>query len=171
MLWVELLEKHLQALMPIVLGIIAIYIASQQKEIQRQMKEIGEKKFRLDLYEKRWAVYAAVREMTQHVFENGNLSKFKMGNFYRAFHDSQFIFGEEVISYMDEIRQKAHRLSALPGIRDQEFKKGRDISALADEESQLMEWFVHQASGDNEFYKPWKAVPAVQIFSKYMKVE
>ena len=95
MLWIDLLEKHLQALMPIVLGVIAVYIAFQQKEIQRQMKETGEKKFRLDLYEKRWTVYVAVREMTQYVFENVNLSQFKMGERERAGHDSQFSSGEE----------------------------------------------------------------------------
>ena len=63
----ETVVAAFQALSLTIMGLMTWWVAQQQKRINRQQLEVNEYRIRLDLYDRRWAVYEATEGFMEQV--------------------------------------------------------------------------------------------------------
>lgn len=88
------------ASLPIVLTIFGSYIAIQQYRTAR-------KKLKLDLFDKRYAIFQSAKDYIGHIVCYVAATKEKQSEFLVGTRGAQFIFDQEIKSYIDEIWQKS----------------------------------------------------------------
>ncbi|MGE0471732.1 MAG: hypothetical protein AB7L09_26365 [Nitrospira sp.] len=134
----------------VVLAISAAYIAYQQYRL-------GREKFKLDLFEKRFAVFSGTRKFLTHILTDGNLKDYNYLWEYRAaIGEAEFLFETDVTEYLEDIYKQALKLkthseemSSLPA--------GPDRTQLNHELHEALSWLLDQ-------------LPQLKIrFSPYMK--
>jgi uncharacterized membrane protein len=128
----------------------------EQAGALKRVAELSELNLRHMLYDKRLAVYNAVRELIYSTDPNllhGNqFNPREMDKFYARTHVSYFLFGEDVNLYLDNINRKATEL-----IRYQtEIGSKREIgkrsttpeerNEIEGKRKQLVDWFEQQQS-------------------------
>ena len=88
----------------VVLAVFAAYIAYQQYQL-------GRERFKLDLFEKRFAVFAGTRRFLTHILEDGNLKDYKYLWEYRAaIGEAEFLFEADITAYLEDIYRHALKL-------------------------------------------------------------
>ena len=70
-----ILVAALQARSLTIIGLMTWWVAHQQKKINRQQLEINGHRIKLDLYDRRWAVYEATERFMEQVI-NGRIPDF-----------------------------------------------------------------------------------------------
>jgi len=151
----------LSGLLAPIIGIIAIYIAYQQKEInQLKVKndELANRlKLKLDLYEKRFSVYIALTEILRAAHHPDD-NRTKLYEFHRFVSESYFLFDDDVIQYLLEVADRYNQLRSVQALLDQQsLERGEERSKLALKQDDLFKWFdLHQLEA------------ARQVFSKYL---
>jgi hypothetical protein len=146
------LIQLLSALLTPVIALVTTYIAIQQYRTSRL-------KFKLELFEKRYAIYQGVKKFILSAVREANLSNDDFFNLNEETQDAFFLFDERVDKYTDELRSKGARLKYLnERLSDQSVSIGEERSKLAEEDAELNTWFGNQLSESK------------QVFKKYLRV-
>src|SRR5689334_11606848 len=95
--------KISQALLTPIIGIITTYIAWQQWRTNRI-------KLKLDRYERRLQIYKEVVRFIVISAEKDNYDNDELMNFRPKVSEADFLFGEEVRKYIDELHNSAVNL-------------------------------------------------------------
>jgi len=85
-----------KALLTPLIAIVATYIAWQQWQTNRQ-------KLSFDLYERRLKVYEQVRRILSIIVRDAKASYDELLKFRAAVSEADFLFGPEIVKYIDEI--------------------------------------------------------------------
>ena len=93
-------------LLTVLLAVFAAYIAYQQFRLQRE-------KFKLDLFEKRFQVFAASRKLLSIILQDARLELKDLFEYRGAVAEAAFLFGEDITTYLREIDKKALRMHSL----------------------------------------------------------
>jgi hypothetical protein len=108
---------------PIVTGLASagsLGVAAAVATIIRSQWKVNREKLRLDLFERRFEVYYRSVEMCRvlTIWEGEPSQKATVNDFYRAFHESKFLFPpeSEVLLYMEEIRERGAYISNFDDI-------------------------------------------------------
>ncbi|MBB4768630.1 MULTISPECIES: hypothetical protein [Xanthomonas] len=124
------LNDALRASMPTVVATAAVWISFQQYRI-------AEAKLKLDLYDRRMAVYEGFRELLEVVTLDSivavNLAKFRA-----CIGHAEFLFGVDVIKFLRTVEEKYKRLLKLSG-KMRSIKAGTSQESLQDVERQFDE--------------------------------
>lgn len=88
------------ALTSCVTAAIATYVAYQQHKTARD-------KVRLDLYDRRFAVYAALQEFLASISVDARVDLAILAKYSRSTREAEFLFGAEVSAYLDSIHREA----------------------------------------------------------------
>jgi hypothetical protein len=146
--------KISQALLTPVIGIITTYIAFQQWRMNRD-------KFKLDRYEKRLRIYQEVVRFIVIGAQQANYDNHELMMFRPNVSEADFLFGEEVRKYIDELHSRAVNLHRW----NQEYRdylqpklEGYDHKKVVEEKHKELEWLNAQLE------------PARKIFKKYLDV-
>jgi hypothetical protein len=132
----EQIIEILQAGLTPLIAIIATYIAWQQWRANAN-------KLRLDLFEKRYAVFDATRMFLSIILRD---AKFEMKDFYEfraGVSDSSFLFRNDVVEYLKKIDNEALKFKT----RRDEYKdlpKGNERKRLVSEANEVFEWLINQ---------------------------
>lgn len=94
------LLELLTALIPIALAIFGGYIAWQQFQTNK-------KKLKLDLFEKRYAVFECVNAFLLTVAKGQKVNQQQRDEFLSGTRSAEFLFGPDIKKYIDEIWVKA----------------------------------------------------------------
>src|SRR5262245_23163525 len=86
----------LKALLTPTIAVIAAYIALQQWRTNRQ-------KLELDLYSHRLRIYEEVRKILSIILRDAKVSTEDLLKFRTAVSEADFLFGKDVVAYIDEI--------------------------------------------------------------------
>jgi hypothetical protein len=124
----------LQALAVPVLGLVAAWIAYQQWRT-------ADRKVQLDLFDRRFAVYEAARDVVREIVRHGAADGANARAFAMATDKARFLFGAEVISQIDLTRDGIAKLIQISGrlkadgpkpdgLLDAEFKALVDIESF-----------------------------------------
>jgi hypothetical protein len=129
------------ALTPLI-AIITVYIAYQQKEINRlKVKNddlTARLKQRLDLYEKRLSVYLALMEMFRAAHGRPDDTREELYKFHKLVSESYFLFGDDVIQYLREVKDKYNRLQSVHALLAQEsLGLGAERNRLANDQMDI----------------------------------
>jgi len=118
------------------LACFAAYIAYQQFRL-------GREKFKLDLFEKRFAVFAATRKLLSIILTEANLTTAQIFDYRAAVAEATFLFDSDITDFLDEIDKKALRFRFTnEQIRFAPAVENRD--KLVDENHNLLGWLTDQ---------------------------
>jgi hypothetical protein len=99
-------EMHLQALGPtlvaVVVGCLASYIAWQQWRTANH-------RLRFNLFDRRAAVYEALRDLIGHVQFHGNITAEELGEFYLHIRGAEFLFDDDTRDFIMRTRDTAFK--------------------------------------------------------------
>lgn len=142
----------LQGLLTPLIAMIAVYFAYQQHRTARD-------KLRLDLYSKRFAVYHGLRDLIAIVVRDASVELSDINSFSATTLEATFLFEDEISEYLRAVRSCAIDLRSLRDKLDGpgSFPVGRERSAAAEAEGQLLRWFTEQGEA------------ARNLFSKYLR--
>ncbi|CAN7353617.1 hypothetical protein LJR118_002058 [Acidovorax sp. LjRoot118] len=131
---------------PIVAG-FGLWIAYQQ------WKTAGDK-LRLELFDRREAIYIAATKSIGLVMMHGHHSQADEGEFLRGTASAQWLLGGEVISYFDkELWAKLVELSSLQS--QLQGAVGEERTRLLKEQLELKKWIVAQHGRLEELFMPY----------------
>ena len=139
--WIDLL----QALLTPVIGGFGIYIAIQQHSINK-------KRFKFELYDKRYDVYQKIAAFIAEILTSGRVEPGADINFLRDTKTVGFLFNSEAKEYTEEIYKKVVDLDTL-----QKTEKSSDSDRLGknlDKQTEIKMWFKDELAGlENRFAK------------------
>jgi hypothetical protein len=99
-----------QALGPVAIAVAALavtgFFAWRQWKIQYD-------RLRFDLFDKRYSYFAAVRKFLISIYSRGDLDYGALDVFDREIVGHEFVFDDEVVSFIDAIRRSALHLRTL----------------------------------------------------------
>jgi hypothetical protein len=119
---------NLPAYLTFTVAVIVAWVGFQQYLLARE-------KFKLDLFEKRFAVYKA----TQKFLVSLGSSEFGYDNtvqFLRDTQDAVFLFDQEIVDYLDTLYKKANTAIGVK-FKYQHLPVGSERSVLCDQEMHL----------------------------------
>lgn len=87
----------------LVIAAVAVYMAWQRWQTNRQ-------KLRLHLYDRRLNVYEEVKNILRLATRDSNLSYADLSRFWLSASKADFLFGREIPAYIDEIHRQAVKL-------------------------------------------------------------
>lgn len=146
----SLIVQSVFSLGNIALGGSVAYIAWQQYKTNRD-------KLRLDLFEKRYAVYKALMDYLRKTggMEYPELIKqhteLRIGT-----HDAKFLFDKDVTEFLSEIYSKsAHYRRVIHDLQDRNPSNHERYKLSAKEECELLDWFDAQLNRARDVFSPY----------------
>lgn len=112
------------------------YVAYQQFSLARE-------RFKLDLFEKRFTVFAAARTLLSVVLRDADAPLDRVFEYRAAVGHATFLFDSDITSYLDEIDRKAVRLHFTMQ-RMAERPVVADHHKVIEENHQLLTWLTDQ---------------------------
>ncbi len=147
----------LQGLLTPVIALLALYIAYQQWQV-------NERKYHLDLYERRLRVYREVVAFLSRVFRDFKPDITELQAFIASTAEADFLFDADIPTYRDEIYKRAWAVRWAHSQYHDTFQlpppPGYDHQKIAQEICEQEKWFAEQV--DNQTAK--------QKFKKYLDV-
>jgi hypothetical protein len=96
-------------------------------------------KLKLDLFEKRYAVYAAAMDLMRTVFHHGHATYEQIVDFRAKTADAQFLLDEKISAHLLKITNEAFRLNALREELEP-LPRGAQRSANVQEQRVIKDW-------------------------------
>jgi hypothetical protein len=144
-----------------ILSSISVLIGICVSAVAYQQYRLGKDRFRLDLFEKRFAVYKGVQIFLTHVLSDGKASLDKPFEFRASTQDAVFLFQAEVPAFIEKIDETACKMMAITE-RIEDVPPGEERSCAVKQKSELFKWLVDQLSelkgvfGPYLRFKAWK---------------
>jgi len=82
-------------------------IAEQQAVTARQQAELAAIRLQHDLFDRRFAVYDATRELIRTVVQHGHANEQQIFDFRMKTRDAKFLLDDEISTYLEEFAKKA----------------------------------------------------------------
>lgn len=126
----------------LMLGCFASYIAFQQFKLSRH-------KAKLELFDLRYNVYDAVRDVRGHVMGSGQVSREQLNKYVLGINDSRFLFGKDVQRYLTEITTNLINLISY----NEKAKNLADVKRdeYLEKETKILIWFSDLDSKNSVF--------------------
>ena len=120
------------------IALVVAWIALQQWWINRE-------RLRLDLFDRRYAVFESTRKFISEIVRDADFDHLQQQAFWTGTVDASFLFHSEVTEYIDLVLSKAVKLHYhLASQTARNEKHGEHIEA----ESELILWFAEQLRDD-----------------------
>ena len=128
--------QYVQALGPmvvaVVVGLFAGYIAWRQWETAKH-------RLRFDLYEKRFAVYSAIKELLNKVVLHGQMTINDIGDFHQNIRGAEFLFDADTRDFVMRLGTMALRASIRRSQLDRQPDHPR-ADQLIEEEEEILDF-------------------------------
>jgi hypothetical protein len=137
---------YMQALAIPAIAAIGAWIAWQQVGIARA-------KLQHDLYDKRFAVFDAARDLLLEIMLDGKSTPETLRAYALATANAAFVLDDELSRYVDEIRQRAFKLRITQASIEK--ASDNDRGRLVDKEAEETDWLLAQPPFLIERFKPF----------------
>ncbi len=138
-----------QGLLTPLIALLALYIAFQQYII-------GKRRLRLDLYDRRFAVFRALMDLHVRVFEAGAVNLQEIRVFMAKTNEASFLFDDEIPAYLGQVYQRAVDLMALNRkLESTGLPTGEERTRASQESSALCAWFADELKSAKERFLPY----------------
>ena len=130
---------------------VAVYIAWQQWQTNRQ-------KLTIDLYDRRLRVYKEIKRFLSKIAVDAAISAQELLEFYSSVSESHFLFGVEIPEYIEEIYSHGTRfLQHSTEYRDhtRPHPDGYDHAKVVREMNQELQWLVYEGGKVNDHFKKY----------------
>ena len=123
--------------------LLAILLAGFGGYIAYQQFRLGREKFKLDLFDKRFSVFAATRRLLSIILTEANVSLEQLFEYRASVAEATFLFDSDITDYLDEIDKKAFRfrftreqIEVVPAVENR--------PKLVDEHHHIQTWLTDQ---------------------------
>ena len=127
---------------------------------------IAQDKLRLDLFDKRFAVWSSLLALFVEIWRDRALQLASISAYSAGTASAAFLFDSDVQQYLDRVRDQAIKLQSqgrririacdqgkVFGMSERE---RQDYNARVESEAGLIEWFLHEAEKtSNEMFRPY----------------
>jgi len=131
----------------ILVALFVAFVGYQQYWINRE-------KFRLDLFEKRFSVFAATRKLLSIVLRETKAEYKDLFEFRASVAEAAFLFDADITNYLDEIDKQFVRLHVT-----HERLKGNigaeERNKIMDENDQVLQWLTDQLTELEKRFSPY----------------
>jgi hypothetical protein len=137
--WIQIVNATVQALVTIALGFVALKLTKQQIEL-------GKEQAKLSLYDKRYALYAAVMDIVALVAREGRLVDInKAVEFKIRTSQSIFLVSADVTNYLLVVEKHAFDLWEVGRELEGTFEiSGAQRAEIIERHSTIVSWIVDQ---------------------------
>lgn len=118
---------------------------------------LTKQRWRLDLYDKRIAVYMVVMKYIANIVGNANLTHQDNMEFLRKTNEIDFLFKENIQKFLKELYKKGSSL-ILTQKRMEKPKDEAQRLRSCDEEIELLEWFDKQFNVSKNLFKKYLSI-------------
>jgi hypothetical protein len=127
-----------------------------------RQQRLEELRLKHELYDRRHAVYQALKEFLGHIMMYADVKEDVLPNFVRGTADSDFLFQEEIPQYIREVYLNAVRLRTnCIQLREGNIPVGEERTRLAHEDAELLNWFDEQSKVTRTKFKKYLTVEMV----------
>lgn len=140
----------------IAITILLAYVAYQNYRINRATLRIQKDKFRLELFNRRHVILKALQKLLTDFNKNGMVARPVLNEFSIETADAEFLFGEDIKVYVDDVIKKSLRMIHLHerlGAGRQTTEK--QIKNIADEIYNLEMWFGEQYNESKKIFRKY----------------
>lgn len=141
-----------------VIAVAMTYIAYQQWRTNKS-------RLTHELYDRRLAVFKAVRAFYGEMGDAGTAKYGMAMKFYAATAEADFLFGDEIRKHIEELYKKGMHLASLhekmyPSSGEPGLPVGEERSKVAEEHGKLLLWFLQDGIAETR-----------KMFRRYLKVD
>jgi hypothetical protein len=159
MIGVSLFDFSIGTIIEVLSTILLAYVAYQNYKVNDLGKRLQEDKLRLDLFDKRHRIFALLQELLDKFSNSNTFTQSDIFEFANRSAESEFIFGDDVNSYIKEAREKGLRLIHLKRRLDSESIGSDGRVEIAKEIEELERWFHKQPLNSVEIFKKYLRFP------------
>ena len=148
---IDQIADVLKALPTVVIGSVAVYIAWQQWNTNKQ-------KLILDKLDRRMSVYTGVQNLLLLIRDGGNASTEDFTKLNLSVIEAPFLFKPEISIYIDEVRDRASIFFSLKDVcRDNTQIKpaDNDHAEIVAERQKEHAWLIAQLQEAKEKFRPY----------------
>ncbi|MBW8015036.1 MAG: hypothetical protein FVQ82_02545 [Planctomycetes bacterium] len=135
----------------VLIAFFVAYVAWRQYKTDRD-------KLRLDLYDKRYEIYRALKFLLGYILQNGYVRHEQIMEFLKGRREDDFLFDKGIVAYLQDIQAKANELMNAEVVLENN-PSDAERPAKEKEVIKLRKWFYEQ----HEI--------AIDKFGKYLKFE
>jgi hypothetical protein len=148
----------------LIIGAFVAFVGYQQYLVSRE-------RFKLDLFEKRFAVYKGVQVFLSYILRGAKVELEELFKFRADTQDAVFLFGDDIPDYIGQIDKAALELMATA----EELKDlpvGEERSRMAQKKTEQIKWLIDQLPklrrvfGPYLKFKSWKCEPLPVVYTK-----
>ena len=147
----EQIIHALNGLLTPIIAVVAVYIAWQQWQTNRQ-------KLTIDLYDRRLRIHKEIKRFLSKIAVDATISAQELLEFYSSVSEAHFLFGAEIPEYIEEIYGHATRfLQHSTEYRDhtRPHPEGYDHATVVREMNQELQWLVYEGGKVNDHFKKY----------------
>ena len=143
----DIIIKVLQGFLTPIIGVAVVYVAWQQYKTNR-------KKFRLDLYDRKLKVFEGLTTLLQHIVRQNTATGVQVQQYKMATLEAVFLFNEDIVNYLNEVKSKVHKLQSANKIIDAKLPAEKQTKASS-EQSDLLDWFNIQLTKSTDKFREY----------------
>ena len=148
MCFLPLVVWYFQGLLTPVIAVVAVYIARQQWKTNAH-------KLKLDLYDRRFKVFEAAREILGLMYTSG-VRDAQLLNFLTKTADTEFLFGSEVKEYLEEIYRHVQTLISANSQMSANWEAPAEVrSRIAEAETTEVRWATGEVNRIADRFKKY----------------
>lgn len=137
------------------LAVFGAYIAWRQYKVSHQ-------RILMDLYEKRFSVYQAWRDLDLYIYANASVSVEELRKFKVGSAQAVFLFPESsgIVPFLKSIQDRATDLRCTSQrLSNSSQLDSEKLNALADQDSEILRWLAAQDEVALRLFAPFLRMP------------
>lgn len=132
---------------------LSVLVAALVAWIAYQQYRLAQERFKLDLFDKRFAVFEATRTFLRAIVTEAKLDLDELFRYRRETQDATFLFGPEIDCYLRSLADKALEMRAINEQFDP-LPKGPERSALCAQKTKLLRELVDESTKLKDVFAP-----------------
>jgi hypothetical protein len=136
-----------QPLATCLVGVVLAFIALLQFKVAHD-------KLRLELFDRRYKVYATTKKFLIVVVRNARFERSDLFEFFAGTADADFLFDKDILDYLKQIADRATAMDVLQK-KFYPMPAGDERDRLADKEHIEFVWLTHQVTDMSKVFSPY----------------
>ncbi len=117
--------------------IATLFLSIAVVAIAWQQWRVAENKLRLDLFDRRYKVYDAIRNFLRRMLGEARFDQSDWFEFYAGIADAEFLFGSDVLDYLAQLRTRALNVRTHQALQSRP-QAGDELSRHAEAENEQL---------------------------------
>jgi hypothetical protein len=153
-------------------SIATLFLSVAVGVIAWQQWRVADNKLRLELFDRRYKVYDATRKFLALILREATFTDSQLFEFYGGTSDAQFLFGADVVDYLEQIRNRAVDMRTHQELF-QRLPVGAERSRHVQANRDHLVWLTDQVTAITKIFAPYlgftnirlRVAPSLKLFA------